>query len=192
MKRRPPLTPHPAHWPPAARLALLLAAALTCTAAGLFLYVQERSALRQAAENLHRNLQSRLISAWANAAELPALRARENLLNVQLLNAREQLWPEENRADSGLLQLKLARRAEECGLEMESFKPLAAAHAEISIGGAYADLLRFVELVTQPPLPLQVASMELAIHTTREGKQALLMKAVLGAAPHDTDTHTKK
>lgn len=192
MKRLLAWAPHPAHWPPAARIALLLAVALTCTAAGLFLYVQERSALRQAAENLHRNLQSRLTGALAKVAELPALRVQENLLNAQLLRAQEQLWPEDSRADSGLLQRKLARRAEECGLEMESFKPLAASHAEISIGGAYADLLRFMELVTQPPLPVQVASMELAIHTTREGRPALLMKAVLGAAPHDMPTHAKK
>lgn len=192
MKRRSSLAPHPAHWPPAARIALLLAVTLTCTAAGLFLYVQERSALRQAAENLQRDLQSRLSSALRNAAGLPALRAQENLLNVQWLGAHEQLWPEENRADTGLLQLKLARRAEECGLEMESFKPLAAAQAEISLGGAYADLLRFMELVTQPPLPVQVVSMELAIHTTREGRQALLMKTVLGAAPHDMHAHAKK
>ncbi|MBO9536541.1 hypothetical protein [Herbaspirillum sp.] len=188
MKRRPALPTHPAHWPPAARIVLLLAAALACAASGLVLYAHERSALRQAAENLRHSLQSRLTDALAKTSGLPALRAQENLLGMRLLVAQEQLWTQDGHADAGLLQLKLARRAEECGLEMASFKPLPPAHAEISVGGEYASLLRFVELVTRPPLPVRIESMELALHATRDGGQALLMKAVLSAALRDADT----
>jgi Tfp pilus assembly protein PilO len=200
MKRQSALLAHPAHWPLAARTILLLAVALAYSATGLFLYVQERSALRQAAENLRHSLQSRLATALSKVSELPVLRSQENLLGMQLLTVQDQLWPEDSHSGAGLLQLKLARRAEECGLEMESFKPLTpahpvgppAAHAEINMSGEYAGLLQFVELVTRPPLPVQFESMELAVHTAREGSQTLLMKAVLAAALRDPDAHTKK
>ncbi|TWC69837.1 type 4a pilus biogenesis protein PilO [Herbaspirillum sp. SJZ099] len=191
MKRRSALPAHPAHWPLAARAILLLAVALACAATGLFLYVQPRSALRQAAENLRHDQQSRLLAALEKVAELPALRSQENLLDMQLLSAQEPLWSGDSHSVAGLLQLKLARRAQECGLEMESFKPLApaqpATHAEIELSGEYAGLLRFVELVTEPPLPVQVESMELALHAARAGRQTLLMKVVLGAVLRDAE-----
>ncbi|OWY27884.1 type 4a pilus biogenesis protein PilO [Herbaspirillum robiniae] len=185
MKTVPFRLSHPAHWPRAGRACLLLSATLACAALGALLYVEERNAIRTMAANRRAQLQGELKAALTKIAALAPLRQQEGELAMRMAAAEEQLWQEGGEAD-GLLQAKLSRRAEECGLSMESFKPLAAAgavrplagDADISVSGSYAQLLRFVELVSTPPRAVLIDAMEIT-RTEREGKQALLMNATV-------------
>jgi Tfp pilus assembly protein PilO len=187
---------HVAHWPLPARAALLLAAALACAGSGLWLHVGERDAARRTAQEQRRALQARLSAALARSAGLPVLRRHEGELAMRLLGAEEQLWPDQ---DAALLQAKLARRAEECGLALEWFKPAAAAPgrpatgAEIGVAGGYAELLRFVELVTRPPRPVLFEAMELAPRAPRDGHAGpgLLMNATVSIVPRRSDQEEK-
>lgn len=183
---------HPAGWPLPARMALLLATALACAGSGLWLHVEERSALRVNTGNRRAELQAQLRGALSRQATLPLLRRHEGELAMQLSAAQEALWPEGNET-AGLLQAKLARRAEECELAMESFRPLAAVMrgADISLRGNYAQLLRFVELVTAAPWPLLVESMDI-VRDERGGEAALLMNATLRILPRNATGNDKE
>jgi Tfp pilus assembly protein PilO len=161
----------------------MLSALLACTASGLALYAGERSAARQGAENRRAELQAQLKGALAQDAGLPALRRHEGELAMRLSAAEDALWPDSD--DTGeLLQAKLARRAAECGLTVESLRPLAAqgnavpSGAEIGLRGEYTQLLRFTELVTAAPWPVLLDTMEI-VRDERDATPALLMNARL-------------
>lgn len=181
---------HPAHWRPAARAGLLLAVCLASAASGLWLYAEERSSMRQAAENRRAELQSRIKTALKESAFLPALLRQEGELAVRLATAEEQLWPAQDSTDA-LLQAKLARRAEECGLAMESLRPRTSPIAtsatpdtatvpavDIGLSGSYGQLLRFVEQVTAPPMPVLIDTLEIA-RVERGGDRMLVMTALV-------------
>ncbi|MBP0600100.1 type 4a pilus biogenesis protein PilO [Herbaspirillum sp. LeCh32-8] len=187
---------HPAHWRPLARATLLAAIALLCAASGLLLYTEERSALRQAADSQRSQLQGQLKAALRSSAGLPALRRQEGELVMRLAAAEEQVWPRTGDT-SALLQAKLARRAEECGLALESFRPRATAAtaaapgmnnipdppgkpagADISLSGNYAQLLRFVELITAAPMAVMIDAMDIS-RIERNGGAILLMTATV-------------
>lgn len=177
---------HPADWRPAARGALLLVAALASAGGGLWLYAEERSDLRLGAHNRRAELQAQLTGALARNAALPLLRRHQGELAMRLAAAEEALWPQ-GADTAALLQAKLGRRAEECGLAMEALRPLAApghavGGAEISVSGDYAQLLRFVELVTTAPWPVLVDAMDI-VRIERGGAPALRMTATLRILP---------
>ncbi|KAF1047701.1 MAG: hypothetical protein GAK35_00516 [Herbaspirillum frisingense] len=176
------LSTHPAHWPLPARAGLWLATMLLCLASGLLLCVEELVAARQAAQHRRADLQMQFRSALKRAAELPALTRQQAELDMQLAKAEQPLWPDAGE-DAALLHAKLARRAEECGLALESFKPQAAgaghqAGATIGLSGSYAGLQRFAELVSAPPLPVLIDGIDIAV-AERGGEEALLMTATI-------------
>ncbi len=173
---------HPAHWSLPARLLLMLACALLCAASGLLLAAQEQEDSRHAARQRQQELRTQFRAALAQANRVATLRVQKTALQMQLATQEEQLWPP-SATSNGLLHTKLMRRAAECGLALESFKPHAGKpSAGLSLRGPYASLLRLVELVTAPPLPVLFDSLELRI-SERPGDSALLMTTVVTAPP---------
>nr|WP_198983187.1 hypothetical protein [Herbaspirillum sp. ASV7] len=176
------LATHPAHWPLAARIVLMLVCALSCAASGLLLAVQEQEDIRYGLRQRQQELRTQFQAALAQAARAGGLRAHKTALQVQLATLEEQLWPP-SAAGNGLLHTKLMRRAAECGLTLESFQPHAGKpSANLNLRGSYLDLLRLVELVTAPPLPVLIDSLELRI-SERPGDRSLLLSAVVTAPP---------
>ncbi|MFJ3057771.1 type 4a pilus biogenesis protein PilO [Herbaspirillum sp. NPDC087042] len=181
---------HPAHWPLPARLVLMLACALLCAVGGLLLAVQEQEDSRHAARQRQQELRTQFRAALAQANRVGTLRVHKTALEVQLATQEEQLWPSAA-ASNGLLHTKLMRRAAECGLTLESFKPHAGKpSASLSLRGPYSGLLRLVELVTAPPLPVLIDSLELRI-SERPGDRSLLMTTIV-TAPTRPDPQEKE
>ena len=182
---------HPAHWPLPARIVLMLACTLLCSASGLLLAVQEQEDSRHAARQRQQELRTQFHAALTQTTRSDALRTRKTALQMHVALQEEQLWPP-SAASEGLLHTKLMRRAAECGLTLESFKPHAGKpSASLSLRGSYSGLLRLVELVTAPPLPVLFDSLELRI-SERPGDNALLMTAVVTAPPQPAPTEKER
>lgn len=180
---------HPAHWPRWSQVLLLLAATLLCAGSGLLLAVQEREDQRQALRQHQLTLRSQLQAALRQSAQLPGLVRQRQTLEMQLHQGQEQGWSAAQ-ANSDLLHAKLARRASDCALALESFQPQPdRQRAAISLRGQYAGMLRFVELVSQPPMPLLVETMDIVIDTRPE-EAALRMSAVVFLAPASPSKET--
>lgn len=174
--RHASLRTHPAHWPWPARLAVLLLTTLLCALAGLLLAVGELDETRQSARQQQQDLRAQYQSALTQAAQTAGLQSRLNALDMRLSAQQGQLWPVD-RLQPELLHAKLARRAGECGLTLESFQPQAGKlAASISLRGSHAGLLRFVELVSRPPMPVLFEHLDIS-RGERDGQAVLLMKA---------------
>lgn len=172
---------HPAHWPVAARLVLWLLAMVLVAASGLLLAVAELDDTRQAARQRQQDLRLQYQAALTQMAQQPALQSRERTLAVQLAGQQAQIWPADQ-AQPDLLQAKLARRASECGLTLESFKPLSGKlAAAIVLRGSHGGLLRFVELVSSLPLPVLFERLDISV--TEQGGQAVLQMSATVSAP---------
>lgn len=173
------LRTHPAHWPLPARLALYLLTTLLCTASGLLLAVGELDESRQSAQRQQQDLRVQFQSALNQAVQRDGLRSRQSALEMQLVAQQVQLWrPDQQQPE--LLHAKLTRRADEHGLVLTSFQPQPGKlSAAISLRGKHAGLLRFVEQVSRPPMPVLFENLEI---TSERGPQAaLLMKATVSA-----------
>ncbi|NUT63194.1 type 4a pilus biogenesis protein PilO [Herbaspirillum sp. C9C3] len=172
---------HPAHWPRLARLALCLLVALSCAGSGLLLAVSDLEDSRQAARQRQQDLRAQYQAALTQRAQQPALRSRESALLMQLTAQQAQLWSADQ-LQPDLLHTKLARRASECGLTLESFKPLSGKlAAAIALRGSHAGLLRFVELVSSLPLPVLFERLD--INVSEQGDQAILQLHATVSAP---------
>ncbi|ONN66826.1 hypothetical protein [Herbaspirillum sp. VT-16-41] len=177
--KRASLSTHPAHWPRPARLALYLLTTLACAASGLLLAVEELDESRQSAQRQQQDLRVQYQSALNQLALRDGLQSRQTALEMQLVAQQVQLWrPDQQQPE--LLHAKLARRAEEHGLVLTSFQPQPGKlSATISLRGKHAGLLRFVEQVSRPPMPVLFENLEI---TSERGTQAaLLMKATVSA-----------
>lgn len=200
---------HPAHWPLAARAALLLTAALACGASGLLLYLRPCATARDAAQAHLQAQQARLLPALARAATLPALRARHGQLVMRATAQAQQLWPPQ---DLPRLRDKLNRRASECGLVLESFRPLAGSAggdasaavtaslgpgAELSLSGNYGAMRCFVTRSSRAPWPVLFDGLDIAPRATSTtsatpdgGPPALLLQASVHVTPAPTPGET--
>ncbi|MDR6395989.1 Tfp pilus assembly protein PilO [Herbaspirillum seropedicae] len=180
--RRTLLCGHPAHWPQWAQVLLLLAITLLCAGSGLLLAVQDLEDLRQQEHQRQQALRIQLQAALRQSAQLAGLIAQQRTLEMQLHQGQEQGWSAAQ-AEGDLLHAKLARRAAECALALESFQPNPdRQRAAISLRGQYAGLLCFVELVSQSPLPLLLESLEIVIDA-RPADTALRMSAQVFLPP---------
>lgn len=172
---------HPAHWPLLARLSLALLVTLLCAGSGLLLAVSELEDQRQAARQRQQDLRVQYQAALTQRSQQPALQSRETALAMQLAAQQAQLWPTEQ-SQPELLQAKLARRAGECGLTLESFKPGSGKlTAAIVLRGSHAGLLRFVELVSSLPLPVLFERLDISV--AEAGGQAVLQMNATVSAP---------
>ncbi len=171
---------HPAHWPLLARLSLALLVTLLCAGSGLLLAVSEMEDQRQAARQRQQDLRVQYQAALTQRSQQPALQSRETALAMQLAAQQAQLWPAEQ-SQPDLLQAKLARRASECGLTLESFKPGSGKlTAAIVLRGSHAGLLRFVELVSSLPLPVLFERLDISV-AEAGGQTVLQMNATVSA-----------
>lgn len=172
---------HPAHWPLVARLVLWLLVVLLVAASGVLMAVAELDDGRQAARQRQQDLRLQYQAALTQMGQQPSLQSRERMLAVQLAGQQAQIWPADQ-AQPDLLQAKLARRAGECGLTLESFKPLSGKlAATIVLRGSHAGLLRFVELVSSLPLPVLFERLDISV--TEQGGQAVLQMNATVSAP---------
>ena len=172
---------HPAHWPLLARLSLALLVTLLCAGSGLLLAVSELEDQRQAARQRQQDLRVQYQAALTQRSQQPALQSRETALAMQLAAQQAQLWPTEQ-SQPELLQAKLARRAGECGLTLESFKPGSGKlTAAIVLRGSHAGLMRFVELVSSLPLPVLFERLDISV--AEAGGQAVLQRNATVSAP---------
>ncbi|BEV17529.1 type 4a pilus biogenesis protein PilO [Herbaspirillum sp. DW155] len=172
---------HPAHWPLAARLVLWMLVMLLVAASGVLMAVTELDDRRQAARQRQQDLRLQYQAALMQIGQQPALQSRERTLTIQLAGQQPQIWPADQ-AQPDLLQAKLARRAGECGLTLESFKPLSGKlTATIVLRGSHAGLLRFVELVSSQPLPVLFERLDISV--TDQGGQAVLQMNATVSAP---------
>lgn len=172
---------HPAHWPLLARLSLALLVTLLCAGSGLLLAVSELEDQRQAARQRQQDLRVQYQAALTQRSQQPALQSRETALAMQLAAQQAQLWPTEQ-SQPDLLQAKLARRASECGLILESFKPGSGKlTAAIVLRGSHAGLMRFVELVSSLPLPVLFERLDISV--AEAGGQAVLQMNATVSAP---------
>lgn len=172
---------HPAHWPLVARLVLWLLVVLLVAASGVLMAVAELDDGRQAARQRQQDLRLQYQAALTQMGQQPSLQSRERTLAVQLAGQQAQIWPADQ-AQPDLLQAKLARRAGECGLTLESFKPLSGKlAATIVLRGSHAGLLRFVELVSSLPLPVLFERLDISV--TEQGGQAVLQMNATVSAP---------
>jgi len=154
---------HPAQWPRPARAALLLLAALVTAASGALLTLRPQQARRDATAARLDQARAELASAWRQHARLAGLQRQDNTLAAALLLRQADLWTD---TDAARLQAKLHRRAEECGLLILAFRPGASATtadgAALTLQGGYAELHRFVMLVSQAPYPVRFDSLDIA------------------------------
>ncbi|ALU91265.1 type-IV assembly protein PilO [Herbaspirillum rubrisubalbicans M1] len=175
-----PLHTHPAHWPLPARLALWLLTIVLCALSGLLLAVDELDDQRQAARQQQQDLRAQYQAALTQVAQQATLQSRQNALELQLAEHQNQLWPPDQ-LQAELLQAKLARRAGECGLTLESFKPLSSKlGAAIVLRGSHAGVLRFIELVSSAPLPVLFESLDIS-PVEHHGRAMLQMNASVSA-----------